>query len=100
MTKLPKSNLGRSVRHFSGTQSEFKSRERFAALRPIASRIRRRILELPIYWDQPVSPCLQLNDLKLPDLLLPRSSLFGFRPGNRMDCWPIVKSLSGLIIHS
>ena len=47
MTKnCRKSNLGRSVRHFSDTQSELKSRERFAALRPIASRIRRRTIEI------------------------------------------------------
>ena len=34
------------MRHFSDTQSELKSRERFAALRPIASRIGRRTIEI------------------------------------------------------
>ena len=41
-----KSNFGRSVRHFTDTQSELKSRERFAALGPIVSRIRRRTIEI------------------------------------------------------
>ena len=41
-----KSNFGQSVRHFSDTQSELKSRELFAALGPIASRIRHRTIEI------------------------------------------------------
>ena len=38
--------FGRSKRHFSHTQSELESRERFAALGPIASRIRHRTIEI------------------------------------------------------
>ena len=34
------------MRHLSDTPSELKSRERFAALRPIASRIRRRTIDI------------------------------------------------------
>ena len=46
MTKPPKNNFGPSVRLVCDTQSELKSRERFAALRPIAYWIRHRIIEI------------------------------------------------------
>ena len=75
MTKPPKKYFGRSVRHVIDTQSELKSRERFDALGPIASRIRHRLSKLQIYFVWPVSPCLQPNSLKQPDILLPRPSL-------------------------
>ena len=47
ITNRRKSNFGQFVCHFCNTQqSELLTRKRFAALRPIASRIRHRIIEI------------------------------------------------------
>ena len=56
-TKPPKKSIfGRNVRRFCDTQGEFKSETRFVALRPIAFRIRHRIIEIADLLRLAVSP--------------------------------------------
>ena len=64
------------MRHFEHKQSELKSREQFAALRPIASRIRHRIIEIADLLSLAVEPVPSVfNKLEDAELLLHRHPL-------------------------
>ena len=94
MTKLPKSNFGQSARHFELKDCELKSRERCAALRPIASVIKHRIIKIAhliSFVANPV-PSVFNKGQKMPDLSLHRHPFV--RILTLLQGWQLVYRLS------